>query len=235
MTWFKLDDNWLSHHKHRAAGLKGRALWVAAGTYCAQHLTDGRIDKTMLPMLSALSEVGNGRKEAERLVEVGLWHDMGDHWLMHDWDRYQPSREKVESERAKAAERQRKARESRGKSRRDNAVSHASPDPTRPDPTAILTVVPTTTTNHLSPEAVVVDAIEAIAEYELTVAQGSGVSIHRTPDAYRRGIVRRLGTEAGPTLTAWLAAVPTLTAEQLRDRWLEPEPLTSYDELVGRA
>lgn len=236
MTWFKLDDNWLSHPKHRAAGLKGRALWIAGGTHCAQHLTDGRIDKTMLPMLAAQAEIGSGRTEAARLVDIGLWHDMGDWWEMHDWDRYQPSRAKVEDERAKAAERQRKLRESRGQSRRDTAVSHASPDPTRPGH-ARLTVVPTTTTNHLSASEAVVETITAIVEYELMMTKARGVSID-DDGAYGGGIRKRLAAERAPAkLADWFTADPALSVADARDRWLEgdPEPLTSYDDLVGPA
>lgn len=144
MTWFRLDDTWLMHPKVHAAGLHGRALWIAGGLHCAQQLTDGRIDKTLVAVLAA--QAGVAAKDARVLVDVGLWEDGGDHWLMHDWSHYQPSREQVTADRAAAAERQKrarerardKARESQGQSRRDshvtNGVSHGPPDPTRPDP-----------------------------------------------------------------------------------------------------
>lgn len=101
MTWFRLDDGWLRHPKHRAAGLKGRALWIAAGTWSSEQLTDGKVPKEMLPVLAIDAEIGNGRAEARRLVEIGLWDDLGDAWQFHDWHEFQPSRADVLADRAK--------------------------------------------------------------------------------------------------------------------------------------
>lgn len=71
MTWFKLDDTWLTHPKVQAAGLRARALWIAGGLHCAQHLTDGRIDHHLVPILAALAGVSNGTKEARAAMEPG--------------------------------------------------------------------------------------------------------------------------------------------------------------------
>ena len=233
MTWFRLDDNWLSNPKIRAAGLRGRALWVAGGTLCAQHLTDGHIDKSMLPFLASMADIGNGRKEAALLVTLGLWIDYDDHWVMNDYLGYNPTREKVEAERAKAADRQRRMRESRRDSRRDEGVSHASPDPTRPDPTQkLLTVVPTTTIGSGGAEAVVEESIQAIAAYEAVVAKGSGVQPDKGWVAYERGIANRVRRDDRDRLADQANAHPEWTAVQLRDWYLEPESFTSYGQLV---
>jgi hypothetical protein len=101
VTWFRLDDGWLRHPKHRAAGLKGRALWIAAGTWSSEQLTDGRIPKEMLPVLAIDAEIGTGHTEARRLVDIGLWDDLGDAWQFHDWHDFQPSRADVLADRAK--------------------------------------------------------------------------------------------------------------------------------------
>lgn len=219
MTWFRLDDTWLTHPKVQAAGLKGRALWLAGGLHCAQHLTDGRIPKTALPMLAVAAQIGSGRKEAALLIEVGLWSDDGDSYVVNDYLTYQPSRAKVEDERAKAAERQRKLRESRRDNRCDDAVSHASPIPSRTRPTG------TTKDHHqLTVDAVDVPVVDhayaAIARYEASIAYGGAAD---NPEGLARTIEQRLRTEGrvdtlhasmpdldGDELVAWYIEHPTM-------------------------
>lgn len=98
MTWFRLDDQWLTHPTMQAAGLTGRALWLAGGLHCAQHLTDGRIDKHLIRVLAA--QAGVKTSVATRLVELGLWADEGDHYQIPNYLEYQPSKEQVANKRA---------------------------------------------------------------------------------------------------------------------------------------
>lgn len=132
MTWVKLDDRFAGNPKVIAAGPEPMWLYVAGLCWCAQNLTDGRIPKAVLPILST---VKRPPACAQRLVEVGLWIDDGDGYEVHDYLEFQPSKAKVEAEREAAKERQRKSREGR-------AGSHAVTDgvsadaPTRPDPGA---------------------------------------------------------------------------------------------------
>lgn len=153
MTWFRLDDGWLRHPKHRAAGLKGRALWIAGGTWSSEQLTDGRIPKEMLPVLAIDAEIGTGRTEARRLVEVGLWEDLGDAWQMHDWHDFQPSRADVLADRAKREAASSLANHTRWHTRRgrtDPSCPHCQPsepesdsDPKRtPEPDPMLGIPP---------------------------------------------------------------------------------------------
>lgn len=41
MTWFKVDDTFYGHPKTLKAGNAAVGLWVKAGAYAAQHLTEG--------------------------------------------------------------------------------------------------------------------------------------------------------------------------------------------------
>lgn len=143
MPWFKVDDTLAMHPKVVVAGNAAMGLWVRAGSWSSQQLTEGRIPRAMLSVLGARP------RDAAALVAAGLWVETDDGWAFHQWADRQPSRQQVEAERAAAAERQRRARErakeqreaerqareSRAKSRRDKSVSHGPPDPTRPDPT----------------------------------------------------------------------------------------------------
>lgn len=261
MTWFRLDADFTTHPAARAAGLKGRALWIEAACHATRHLTDGRIDRHMLPALAALAEIGNGRREAALLVEHGMWEDRGDHWQILNWSSYQPSRADVEAVKAKRATAGAEGNHQRWHVRR----GVVSPDcsyctESQPDPNGVATGshdaigVGSQTDRHSTAQhdttdtydhhhqtvdvantpAVVDRAIDLIAGYELTLAMGR--SPIDNPGGYQNTIRKRLiadGTRA--VLGRVLTTDPTLTAEQLRDRWLEPEPLGSYDELVGPA
>jgi hypothetical protein len=133
VPWFKVDDGFWSHPKVAELTNDAVALWVRAGSYASQHLTDGKVTVGTLRMLAS------SRETADELVLAGLWDQVDSKtWLFHDWATYQPSREEVLKERDAAAERKRKSRQkSRGESQRDMPVTDgvSPPSPTRPDPT----------------------------------------------------------------------------------------------------
>ena len=110
MPWFKVDDALATHPKALRAGNAAMGLWVRAGSWSMQHLTDGHVPDHVLPTLGTTTE-------ARRLVEAGLWTRSVDGFTFHDWGERQPSREQVEQDRADAAERQRVAREKRRQAR----------------------------------------------------------------------------------------------------------------------
>lgn len=129
MSWAKVDDQFFSHPKARAAGKDGRALFLAGLCYCANHLTNGKIEKPAVALVLALADV---RQLAVKvLVSVGLWHDRGDHYEVHDYLLYNPPAEKVLAERAAAAERMRNVRQNRPRSspEQEPNVDRSSPNP----------------------------------------------------------------------------------------------------------
>lgn len=132
MPWFKVDDTLGSHPKARAAGLAAMGLWVTAGAWSSQHLTEGFVPDWYVKSWPS------GQKRAANLVESGLWIAVDSGYRFHQWEERQPTKEQVESERAAARERQRKHRESK----RDAVVSHGVTNgvtnrtPTRPDQTS---------------------------------------------------------------------------------------------------
>ncbi len=129
MTWFKVDDTLGSHPKPRAAGLAAMGLWVVAGAWSSQHLTEGFVPDWYVKSWPS------GHKRAADLVQSGLWVEADSGYRFHQWEERQPTKAQVESEREAARERQRRHRESK----RDAAVSHGVTDgvtnrtPTRPD------------------------------------------------------------------------------------------------------
>lgn len=150
MTWFKVDDGFWSHPKTSSLSAEAIALWVRAGAYSCQHLTDGFI------RTSALRMVGEA-DAADELVASELWVEVDGGWAFHDWDEYQETSDAVKKRRKDARERQRKAREARDAARANNdgdeqsdsqcesrvtsdvtetvTTSVSFSPPTRPDPT----------------------------------------------------------------------------------------------------
>ncbi|MFD7106116.1 mucin-2 [Streptomyces celluloflavus] len=115
MTWFKVDDTAHAHPKLLKAGNAALGLWVRAGAYAAQHLTEGVIP-------GVVAQLYGTAPQARKLVASGLWHTAGHDctrcaqpaqgdYVMHDFLIYNPTRARVEDDRAKAADRQQRARE----------------------------------------------------------------------------------------------------------------------------
>lgn len=148
IPWFKVDDSfhasrrWLSipkRHRLSAAG-----LWVVAGSWCADQLTDGRVPGYMVEQWGATDAV------VSALVDAGLWSVESGGFVFAKWDEYQPNRADVEAERAASRERMRAIRARRkgtdpsnggdvggvfGRTVPNGSESVREPDPTRPDPT----------------------------------------------------------------------------------------------------
>lgn len=112
MAWARIDDAIIDHPKVLEAGEDARDLLIVSIIWCNKHLTDGRVPKAALGVLSRKK---SAEKTAAALVRVGLWHDEGDAWRLHDYLDWNPSREEVEAKRNASAERMRKSRERRAK------------------------------------------------------------------------------------------------------------------------
>lgn len=110
MTWFKVDDTWWAHPKTLMLSEGAVALWVRAGSWSAQNLTDGHVPKAAVRLLGAKAAA------ASELVAAGLWHANGDGWVFHDWHAYQPSRAEVLARREKWRSKRRGQRHGGGES-----------------------------------------------------------------------------------------------------------------------
>jgi hypothetical protein len=114
MPWLKVDDKFTDHPK--IAGLSDAAfrLHMCGLTYCARHLTDGRVPANEVPRL-----VRRLRKAAvDELIREGIWREMRpfdklEAYEIHDYLQWNDSKEHVMEKRDAWAERQRRAREAR--------------------------------------------------------------------------------------------------------------------------
>lgn len=109
MSWFKTDDTLHGHPKARRAGLASIGLWTLAGSHCMAYKTDGFVPEWFA------HQFPQGRKLADELVRVGLWHNAIQEgepgYQFHDWLDYQQSSDEIERDRERNRERQREYRE----------------------------------------------------------------------------------------------------------------------------
>ena len=141
MPWFKVDDTLAFHAKVVAAGNEAMGLWVRAGSWSSQQLTDGFIPDHMI------AAMGGGE---DRLVEVGLWAREDGGCRFHEWEQAQFTRAEIEAKRESERDRKRKQRRTpggkfteserspsgvpAGQDAESSRESHR-PVPSRPDPT----------------------------------------------------------------------------------------------------
>lgn len=120
MTWAKIDDAAPHHPKFIAAGWEAFGLWVAGLCYCNRWLTDGLVPKVAVPGLLPGLSPKKAHELAVRLTTNSVrpggnpsWIDEGDHYRVHDFESYQPTKAEVEAARAAARNRQRRHRSGR--------------------------------------------------------------------------------------------------------------------------
>lgn len=133
MTWFKVDDQLGDHPKIMGLGddrLPALGLWTICGTYAAKHLTDGFVPQ------SAVTLYGGSRWQrlARALVRVGLLEEVAGGYRMHDFLDYNPSRQKVNEDRAKKRAAGQAGGQASAQARAGARGSEGDQHPTRPDP-----------------------------------------------------------------------------------------------------
>lgn len=92
LPWVRLDAGFPSHDKvlqliadHGAAGKAAGFVFACSLAYSGDHGTDGLIPRAALPFIHGT------RKDAERLVEAGLWHPDPKGWRIPNWQVRQQS------------------------------------------------------------------------------------------------------------------------------------------------
>lgn len=104
MVWFRVDDNLAFHPKVMQAQNPAMGLWVRAGSWAAQQLTDGVVPQEIAKNIG-------GKREIDRLVDNGLWLPVDSGFVFHQWTERNPSRSQIESRRASGAKRLQRWRE----------------------------------------------------------------------------------------------------------------------------
>lgn len=97
MTWFKIDDNFFLHPKVIAAGNSAIGLFVRAGAWSSNHLTDGYIPSSVALMFGSDNDIDN-------LLATDLWDRVDGGYQIPDFLDYNPSAEQVKAEQARRSE-----------------------------------------------------------------------------------------------------------------------------------
>lgn len=229
MPWFKVDDKLHDHRKARAAGPTAMGVWLLAGSWSADNLTDGFIP-------AAVVRRWGRPRDATRLVEVGLWEvavqDGEEGWQFHEWAERQPSRAETLALRAARAEAGKAGGLASGRSRRKATPKHvASPTvepPTRPEP-----VVHPTDVHMLTAEPAQARSADADREFEAwwssyprKVGKGRARAAYRA--ARRKAAPEKLAAAVAqqtPLLTAKGPEFCPHPATWLNgERWLDEAP-----------
>lgn len=134
MPWFKVDDGFHGHPKVIGLPASAVGLWLLAGTWAAQYLTDGHVPRGMV------GRFGGTDADAAELIGAGLWHPAESGYQFHEWHEYQPTKDEVEAERAAARNRMRERRRNQkgqfagSSAEQPKNFDGSSPTPTQPSP-----------------------------------------------------------------------------------------------------
>jgi hypothetical protein len=199
MTWVKLDDGFPDHPKVLKVGGAAAWLYVSGLCYCGRFLTDGFIPSTALPKLT---DAKAPQLLAAKLVEAGMWETAVDGWSVHDYGKYQRTKERVTAQREAASRRQ---------SRKRHGVTDEE--------------VTVTDTDSLSDTDArrVTDALQLLADTDVDNYRLRGGRIDNLR-AFRAKCLTTRTTDNRTALCELAAANPDWTIGQLADAVDEPEP-----------
>lgn len=150
MPWFKVDDDLAFHQKTVKAGNSAMGLWVRAGAWCAQQLTDGFIPDSMIELIGTPAQ-------RRKLIAAALWVEVDGGCMFHGWNKNgrQPTSQSVREKRSNAARRQQEYRDKLQRNAQVNASRNGATNasvtdevtpvftgyPTRPDPSTSYEVL----------------------------------------------------------------------------------------------
>jgi hypothetical protein len=123
MPWARLEDNYFTHAKVINLSKDAKLLDLAGIAFSARELRDGKLSRLDMRTAAAQVDVDDALAAADELMAAGRWVKDGDGYAIHDYLKYNPSREEVLKERDASAKRVAEWRGSRRKG--SNAVSNA--------------------------------------------------------------------------------------------------------------
>lgn len=151
MAWFMVDDQLALHKKVCEAGNAAMGLWVRAGAWSMQNLTEGFVS---MGAVRALGTAG----QAKALVTSKLWVKVDGGYRFHEWGTRQLSAEQIAERRRKRAEAGSKGGKASGQSR--NEAKREANASANPEQNETLVLVPVPSVVALGGEVTQVDATE---------------------------------------------------------------------------
>jgi hypothetical protein len=237
MAWVYLDDQFFDHPKIARAGGDAAWLFVCGLGYVRRHETAGRIPKAQV---TRLSDRKAPNKLAQVLVDVNLWEDDGDFYLVHDyhqWNKPQESRsaagrkaamarwskDKPTEPAAPPSHAERNAIASETHVRNGETADASGCPPPRPRPrvgtsssNTRLSRPPSPTPEAPAEEEILTATFDRLARHDLNHRLHDGHRIS-TPDRWLTTAAQRRREAHHDRAQAELAANPRLTADQLAE------------------
>lgn len=228
MPWVKLTDDWYDDPDIVAAGPLGLAMWVVGLSWCARNLTDGHIPSSQIRKLLDLQDITVGSENvraddiAAQLVELGRWTRTPTGYVVENYHRYQPTREKVLADRER--DRERKA-SSRRSERPDGLPPDTPGSPERPVPVPTELSVLSSSGDSREPGEPVDDEIPAAtwkryAELKLERQRPGSVN---NETSWKRTAARNARTEHLEQAQAWWRAFD-ISPERLAECLIDGRP-----------
>ncbi|MBP7594329.1 MAG: hypothetical protein KA755_01620 [Candidatus Microthrix sp.] len=232
MTWVRLEDSFPEHPKILGLSVAAKWLIVEGLCWCNRNLTDGFIAAEAAPRLGAT------KKLAGELVEAGVWELCDGGWMVHDYDEFQPSRERVLADREAGRLRKAKhdAKKRSGKQAGNDAgngvtdpVTHGHPVP-GPDPTTSSSSV---TTSNAPPDRDDDDGLASELIDAVVTLKVAGQN-PTNPGPYRATVARNVPVEHGDDLRRTLEEHPAwptnwIAAHALGQPRTDPTPRQVID------
>ena len=122
MPWFKVDDSFYRHPKTAPLSFAAKGVWIHAGTWCADQLTDGFVPERILRSWHVPPEL------VAELVDAECWIKVDGGYQFHDWLDYQPSRESVLASNFKAKQRMRAKRSAEVRANNGRTIAEQLPN-----------------------------------------------------------------------------------------------------------
>lgn len=207
MTWANVDDLFPEHPKVLAAGGDAAWLYVCGLCFTNRNLTEGRIPKAVVPRLS---DRKGPMHLAQKLVDVALWHDQGDHFTIHDWEKYNENADEVKArkEHARNAARARWSGAKKSPSSNAQPMPGAMPGASNEHPLGTCSEPDRAMPSHSSPTPHV---SRSSSNHHVGVGEGAEEEEEsKVKTAVRLLAERRLSARSGPPITnatAWLRSV----------------------------
>lgn len=227
MAWVYLDDGFPDHPKVARAGGPAAWLFVCGLAYSRRHDTKGMIPKAVVPRLTDAKQPA---KLAKALVDVVLWEDQGDHYYVHDYHEWNKPTEARSAAGRKAAM-ARWAKEggtANGSSEHanGNAIASESHEPNDeiadapgcPPPRPRPNVVSSLHRQASDGGGLGDDDGDRINVALGVIADCRIARLAKPPrylTAYRLSVIADIADEWRPRMVEYVAAVPSVLAEQL--------------------
>jgi hypothetical protein len=242
MSWVRLDDNFFTNPKVLNVSNDSKLQYLASLTQCSKHMTDGYLSRAAVRVVGALVDVDADRCVAE-LVDAGLWHAGDGGYFVHDYLKYNPSREEVRRQREGNARRQAnwKTHHAKGHNAVTNGVSHdvinsapSHPGPSHPGPSR--------PGNDVHPQDAETATVVAVATTKSVEPRAPQVELSETArtvlEAHRHAHGKRTVPKVNPIQAAKLEkALDELGLERLLDavRWSAEAGVPEFPKCLSAA